>query len=289
LRLYSDIISLTRNGRGLYCIDTTMGCKSGMDANDKGCYNDCYAARLAKRYGHDFHTTVLRFFKSERHKREILSEIRRINMPFIRIGVSGDPSENWQHTLNILRTLSKANIEIVIITRHWTLLTDEQLLCLSKMNICINTSASALDNEEMRATALEQFKRIKPYCKSILRIISCDFNVNNETGKRLSDIQHSLFKNYPTLDTVFRPSKKNKFITDGIINVKAQVFNGKKQLASKFNKKTYMGKCSACKEMCGVNISDNQKHSNKRGIVIQLSLYEKYYTPSEEEKQTWTG
>jgi hypothetical protein len=270
---YSNKIQLVRNGRGVYCIDTTMGCKSGMEANEKGCYNDCYAARIAKRYGYDFTKTVLRHFVNEKHKREILSEITKIKMPFIRIGVSGDPSENWQHTFNVLKVLSKSNTEIIIVTRHWTLLSEAQLIELSKMNVCINTSVSALDSEEMLYTAIEQYERIKPFCKSVLRIISCDFNLENEEGKRLSAIQHSLFKNEGTLDTVFRPSKKNKFITDGIINVKEQVFNGKKQLASKFNKKTYMGKCSTCKEMCGVNIQTPHTYLNKRALVKQLPIF----------------
>lgn len=271
MKPYTNKISLVKNGRGVYCIDTTMGCASGMKQQG-GCYGDCYAARIAKRYGHDFKTTVLRQFENEQHKREILSQIAKIKMPFIRIGCSGDPSENWQHTIEIIRTLSKCNKEIVIITRHWTLLTDEQLQYLSTKNICINTSISALDDYEMFERSLDQYNRIKPYCKSILRIISCDFNLQNDTGRQMAIIQHNLFKNESTLDTVFRPSKNNRFILDGVINVKEEVFNGKKQLASKMNRKTYMGKCDNCKEMCGVNISTDHDYPNKRGIVKQLSL-----------------
>jgi len=195
-------------------------------------------------------------------------------MPFIRIGASGDPSENWEHTINVLKVISKCNIEIVIITRHWTLLADEQLQYLSTKNICINTSVSALDKPEMLERSLEQYNRIKSYCKSVLRIVSCDFNLKNETGKQLAIIQDVLFKNESTLDTVFRPSKKNKFITQGIINVKNEVFNGKKTLASKFNRKTYMGKCGSCKEMCGVNIK-NEKYlyPDKPVITIQQSFF----------------
>ncbi len=272
MKPYSNKISLIHNGRGVYCIDTTMGCASGMAANTGGCYNDCYAARTAKRYGHDFSKTVLRHFESQAHKRKILAEITKIKMPFIRIGASGDPSENWQHTFDILQTLAKCNTEIIIITRHWTLLTDEQLQLLSTINICINTSVSAVDNKEMLKRSIEQYNRIKPYCKSVLRIISCDFNLQNEAGARLANIQHSLFKNQSTLDTVFRPSKKNPFVVAGIVKVKEEVFNGKKQLASKFNRKTYMGKCSTCKEMCGVNVKTEISYPNKRRLVKQLSF-----------------
>lgn len=273
MKPYTNKISLIENTRGVYCIDTTMGCESGLKDNVRGCYGDCYAARLAKRYGHDFNKTVLRYFENENHKREILLQIDNIKMPFIRIGASGDPSENWDHTFSILKVLSRCNTEIVIITRHWATLSEDQLIYLSTKNICINTSVSALDNPELMKHCLEQYSRVKPYCKSVLRIVSCNFNLQNDTGKILSEVQRELFLNENTLDTVFRPSKNNQFIKDGIINVKHEIFNGKKQLASKMNRKTYMGKCSTCLEMCGVNIKeDNHEYPNKRGIVKQLSL-----------------
>ena len=275
MKLYSSKISLVRNGRGVYCIDTTMGCSSGMQNSIGGCYNDCYAAKTAKRYGHDFSKTVLRCFENQNHKREILAQINEVKMPFIRIGCSGDPSENWEHSLNIIKILSKSNIEIVIITRHWTLLTDKHLEYLSKINVCINTSISALDNEILLESCLAQFKRVKNYCKSVLRIVSCDFNLENETGYKLFQIQKELFKNKPTLDTVFRPSKKNQLILSGVINAKEEVFNGRKSFASKYNRKTYMGKCSSCKEMCGVNIKSENEYPDKRPLTKQLLIFTK--------------
>lgn len=272
MKEYNNKISLVRNSRGVYCIDTTMGCASGMAANEHGCYNDCYAARTARRYGHDFTKTILRKFESERHKREILAQIAQIKMPFIRIGCSGDPSEDWEHTIKMLLTLTKCNHEIVIITRHWNLLTDEQLQWLSKQNICINTSVSALDNNSALIRSLQQFRRIKSLCKSVLRIISCNFNTENEEGMRRHFIQEHLFKESPIIDTVFRPSKNNPFVVNGIINIKNEIFNGQKVLASKYNRKTYMGKCGKCQEMCGVNLSSGD-YPNRRGIIEQLKIF----------------
>ncbi len=250
-------------------MDTTMGCASGMAMNPRGCYGDCYAARIAKRYGHDFRKTVLRKFEHEGHKAEILGQISRIKMPFIRIGASGDPSEDWEHTFSVLKVIQHCNTELVIITRHWTLLSDSQLEQLKRMNICINTSVSALDNDEARCRSLAQYERIKPYCKSVLRIVSCDFNIENETGRRLAGIQDELFKNDATLDTVFRPSKNNPFVLNEVINVKEEIFNGGKCLASKRNKKTYMGKCGICKEMCGVNIISKIEYPLRPGFFKQ--------------------
>lgn len=273
MRQYSDKISLTKNSRGIYSLDTSIGCASGMANEVGGCYHDCYAAKSAKLYGYDFSQTVLRHFENEYHKRTIVNQINRIPLDFVRIGTSGDPSEDWEHTINILKGIDKCNKEIVIITRHWTLLTDEHLQYLSTINICVNTSVSALDKDEVRETCVEQYNRLKPYCKSILRIVSCDFNLENETGNRLSIIQHNLFKNESTLDTVLRVNKRNKWVTDGVINIAESEFLGKKCHISKFNRKTYFGKCSTCHEMCGLNIKAEKTYPDKPGTVKQATLW----------------
>ena len=279
MKSYSNKISLTKNSRGIYSLDTSIGCSSGMTNEPGGCYNDCYAAKSAKIYGYDFGKTVLRRFENENHRRRVMGQINRAKLDFIRIGCSGDPSEDWAHTVSILKKIDKCNKQIVIITKHWTLLTDEQLAYFATINVCVNTSVSALDKPHLRQSCLEQYHRLKPYCKSILRVVSCDFNLKNAKGHELSKIQHDLFKNEDTLDTVLRVNKNNHLVVDGVINVKEMVFLGQKTLASKFNKKTYFGKCSTCHEMCGVRIDlENKIHPDKPGIVKQIDLFKKIKT-----------
>jgi len=265
MREYKNIISLSKNGRGIWDLDTIKGCKSGLIENPNGCYNDCYAYKTAKRYGIDFSKSIERNFESDSHKHSIIKQIEKIDMPFIRIGCAGDPSENWDHTIKIIKQIRESSQlslfdisstkQIVIITRHWNILTDFQLNELLKYNICINTSVSALDNDLLINKSLKEYNRLKPYCKSVLRIVSCDFNEDNETGKRMAEIQRKLFKNELTIDTVFRPSKNNLFVKDGIINVKKMSFMKSKQLISKMNKKAFIGKCENCLDMCGLNIN----------------------------------
>jgi hypothetical protein len=264
MREYKNIISLSKNERGIWDLDTIKGCKSGLIENQNGCYNDCYAYKTAKRYGIDFSKSIERNFENESHKQSIIKQIEKIDMPFIRIGCAGDPSENWEHTIKIIKQIRESsqlslfdissNKQIVIITRHWNTLTDVQLNELLKYNICINTSVSALDNDYLINKGLEQYNRLKNYCKSVLRIVSCDFNEDNQTGKKMAEIQRKLFKNKLTIDTVFRPSKNNTFVKDGIIKVKKMSFMKSKQLISKMNKKAFIGKCENCLEMCGLNI-----------------------------------
>lgn len=274
MRQYSNKITLNKNSRGVYCLDTTIGCASGMQNHKGGCYGDCYAAKAAKIHGYDFSKTVLKHFQDRFHERRIVNQICRIKLDFVRIGASGDPSENWEHTINVIKVIQRANKEIVIITRHWTVLTDEQLRYLSTINVCFNTSVSALDKPELIKHSVEQYNRIKPYCRSFLRIISCDFNLQNETGFRLAEVQRQLFRNDDTIDTVLRVQKNNPYVTSGIVKIKEAVFLGKKSYVSKMNPKTYFGKCSTCKEMCGVSVvNEMYKYPNKRFIPKQLSLF----------------
>lgn len=269
MKNYKSIITLTKNDRGIWDLDVSKGCTSGTANNSKGCYNDCYAARTAKIYGYDFSKTILRYFKSVAHERQIINKINKADLSFIRMGVAGDPSENWGHTFSILRKIKRANKEIVIITKHWSIIPDCYLSELSGYKICINTSISALDEPEQLIKCLAQYNRLKPYCKSFLRVVSCDFNKDNKKGLRLSEIQSNLFKNELIIDTVFRVSKNNKLVLDGIINIKETKFLGKKCYISKYNRKTYFGKCGTCKEQCGVFNDMLRRHP----VLVQTSMF----------------
>jgi len=264
MRVYKGIISLSKNGRGIWDLDTIKGCESGIVENKNGCYSDCYALKTAKRYGIDFSKSIERNFTNEAHRNKIVKQIEKIDMDFIRIGCAGDPSENWEHTFKIIKQIRESSQlalfdisskkQIVIITRHWKLLTENQLEEIKKYNICINTSISALDKKKEIKKALTQYNRLKKYCKSVLRVVTCDFNLKNKIGRKKSIIQNNLLKNENIIDTVFRPSIKNEFVLNEIINVKKMAFMKSKTLVSKFNKKAFLGKCDNCLEMCGLKL-----------------------------------
>jgi len=263
MREYKKSITLTQNSRGIWSLDTTLGCVGGTKKDKKGCYSDCYAARTAKKYGYDFSKLVLRDFDNEKHLKEIKNKIKKVDLKFIRIGTNGDPSDNWEHTIKIIQKICSdrqlklfdyQDRQIVIITRHWNKLTDEQLAIIKKYNICINTSISALDDIKLINHCYEQYLRLKPYCKSVLRVITADFNLKNDEGLERLKIQKKLLENENVIDTVFRVYKNSQFVKKGIINIHKTKFLGKKCYVSKYNKKTYFGKCKNCLEMCGINL-----------------------------------
>ena len=273
MKKYSGTIALINNARGIYSLDTSIGCSTGMAYNNNGCYGDCYAARSAKIYGYDFSKTILRSFESEKHRRQILRQINNVNSDFIRMGCSGDPSENWEHTTHILRQIDKCNKFIVIITKHWTEIPGFILEYLRRINVIINTSVAAVDNEYLLRYRLRQYLKLKKYCKSILRLVTFDFNMDNEHGHKYAGIQSRLLRNENIINTAFRPSAGNPLITAGIIQTKAMQFMRKSNtLVSINNDNIYLGSCKSCPEMCGVNMKCNSLYTNKPGIIKQLVI-----------------
>ena len=265
MKIYKSYITLNKNARGCYIIDTIKGCPACLKDNLNGCYDECYAYKIAKRYDFEFKKPVLRDFKYNdkqlyfygfkdlTHINKIVNQIRKADMPFIRIGEMGDPSENWEHTIKICKEIYNYGKKIVIITKHWNTISDKLLKDIEKMNLYINTSISALDNDEQIDKRLNEFYRLKNVCNSILRIVSCDFNKQNEQGLHLSLIQKELFKNNKNIDTIFRPSINNKLVLKKVINVKKIRFLNSYCSASIFNKNTYFGYCNKCPDKCGLN------------------------------------
>lgn len=252
MRQYSNKITLARNSRGIYTIDPIIGCEPGMLKNKKGCFGDCYAARNARIFGYDFSKSILRDFENEKHLNLIINKANRIEFGFIRMGNSGDPSINWDHTIKIIDSLKNVNKPIVIITKHWEKLTLSQLKLISKYNVTINTSISSID--ENLHEKIEQYEILKKYCNSVLRVVSFKFNCKNTEGLNYSLLQNWIFNNYEVLDTVFRCSKSNNLYKTGIINVAESKFLGDKCNVSMYNDNAYFGDCLNCIEKCGINM-----------------------------------
>ena len=136
MQSYSNRITLSQTHRGVWGLDTFKGCEHGING---GCYGICYANRLARAKGFDFSNVVKREFIDTRHFFHIARKLIRI--PFVRIGIMCDPSHDWEYTLNIVEKIRSFNKNIVIITKHWNALKEEQLFRLK--GTTVNTSISA--------------------------------------------------------------------------------------------------------------------------------------------------
>jgi len=253
MRYYKDELTVEENQKGVLDLDTVKGCSLGCQNCEKGCWGLCYAYKIANFRGIDFAHSVTRKLKTRSQIKDIGKKIFRSEKEFIRIGTMGDPCHNWGYTLLICEWIYKSKKPIVIITKHWIELTDKQMERMGELDVIINTSLSALDTEEQIKYRLEQYERYKKYGKSVLRIISCDFNVENPEGKRLMDIQNELFKNEYIIDNPLRVPTSYPLVKSGIIKVTKVMDINSEVYMSKFNPETYIGVCKDCPELCGVN------------------------------------
>jgi hypothetical protein len=258
MKKFKNKITFVKNMRGCCVVDSIKGCKHD-------CYGDCYAKRSIARYGIDFSNTQNRDFDADKfnqltlfdfynskHEREIIKEINNSELPFVRMGDMGDPSEDWRHTIKIMRVLLLSEKKVVIVTKHWKPIPENLLQYLK--GVTINTSLSALDSSDELKHRLSQYERLKGYCNSVLRVVTCDFNKKNTDGECMSEIQADLLKKEKVIDTIFRPSLNNDYVTKGIINIKKVPFLKSTCYASIFNLKNYFGYCDNCPDMCGVNL-----------------------------------
>ena len=249
---YKNELTANINNRGIVDVDTIKGCQYGLELNSNGCYGNCYACRNAKRFGRNFSKSIIR---KVNYKSNILNKINKAitksKLSFMRIGVMGDPSHAWEHTLRFCELVQPNQLElffspprhIVIITKHWIVLTENQIDRFGRLkNVIFNTSISPLDTDEQIRYRLQQYHRIKN--KSILRIVSCDFN-----DSKLNQTQQWLFDNEYVIDNPLRCFKKHNLVISGKINIRP--FGN--QFISQFNDETFTDKCKDCPDMCGVN------------------------------------
>ena len=152
------------------------------------------------RWGFDFTKLVYRDFENEQEFNKICKKLSKID--FVRLWTMCDPSSDWGHTIKIVNKIRPFIKNIVIVTKHWHRLTEDQRIQLSW--IYINTSISALDTEWQIIHRLNEYETLKNYCYSILRVNTCDFIDN-----KLRDIQNNLLKNENVIDNILRIPKNH--------------------------------------------------------------------------------
>jgi hypothetical protein len=240
------------NDKGVLDIDTVKGCTAGMKARpDGGCYNTCYAAKIAKFRGIDFSHSVKRVAYSRAHRLEIEDAVKNAPQGFFRIGTMGDPCHEWEHTVETVEWLSKF-ARPVIITKHWVRATDEQLLRLIECHTVLNVSISALDTPSELAYRVREFNRYKSLGgDSVARIVSCDFNRSHPEGERMATVQQDLFRLEPTLDNPLRADRKHPLVLQDIIKLTVTKDLTAERTVSLANPDTYLGHCEGCVELCG--------------------------------------
>ena len=98
-RRYIPVLTAVENSKGVLDVDTVKGCTLGMRAYPgTGCYGECYANKIATRYGIDFTVSVSRKL-TPYNRATIFCTVRDHPASWYRIGTTGEPCHDWDNTL----------------------------------------------------------------------------------------------------------------------------------------------------------------------------------------------
>ena len=252
-RVYHDAITATLNAKGCMDVDTVKGCLEGM-RQEGGCYGECYAAKIAGRYGLSFGESVSRGFVDRwQHRDIIVRQLRQSGLGWYRIGVMGDPSHDWDHTVAVVRQLRPARQTAVIVTKHWRVLSDDNLSRLSELDVVVHTSTSGLDTEPQVRHRLEQLERVRRAgIRSVNRVVTARFGAG-PWADECAERQQRLLAVGPVIDTPLRLSPDNPRLASGELLADRRADSvGGGTLVSLHRPDVYLGSCSECPDQCGV-------------------------------------
>ena len=271
-RPYGDALTIDVNQKGVLDVDVVKGCTAGIAAHgDKGCYQACYAASIAKFRGIDFSRAVVRKVRSKSQARMIERAVKAAPLGFFRIGTMGDPCHAWEETVRTVEWLAPYATP-VIITKHWRAMSDDHLRRLVACGAVLNTSVSALDT---RAHLTRRLNEVARYANaggtSVARVVSCDFNTDDPVGAAMDRTQQTLFALRPVIDNPLRVASTHHLVQAGIIRLrKVKDLTAVRTISISPDSQTYLGHCSGCTDLCGAGLLNKP---DVRPAALQNSLF----------------
>ena len=251
-RLYQPFLTASENQKGVLDVDTVKGCTAGIGARPNGgCYNECYAQKIATRYGIDFSVSVSRKLTRE-IRASVFYAVKDFKANWYRIGTAGDPCHDWDNTLEVIEFLEDTGKVPVIITKHWIKLSDSHIARLKRLRAVVNTSTSGLDTDNETKHRVRQIERLRAAgVKSVNRVVTCNYGTS-EWAITAKAKQNYLLTIAPVIDNPLRASKSNPRVISGDIildRIDAAIGGGK--FVSLHDKSVYLGTCDKCPDQCG--------------------------------------
>lgn len=263
-RRYLPLLTATENEKGVLDVDTVKGCTLGMASRPEGgCYGECYAQKTASRYGIDFAVSVNREIPSWNWT-NVFCAVRDHYAYWYRIGVAGDPCHDWEHTVWVCESLSGTGKIPVIITKHWIVLSDAQILRLKAVHAVVNTSTSGLDTDAQMRHRVRQIERLKAFgVRSVNRVITCEYG-KSEWALACKARQDYLLTITPLVDNPLRAQKSNpRVVNSDIILTNRPDSIGGGKLVSMHCNTVYIGICEGCPDQCGADRLPELERNNK--------------------------
>lgn len=258
MKSYADLLTVAINRKGVLDLDVVKGCTAGIATHgNKGCYQACYAATIAKFRGLDFSRSITRKVHTSAQARQVELEVRAAPLGFFRVGTMGDPCHDWEETVRTVEWLAPYAIP-VIITKHWYCASKEQVVRLSRCGAILNTSVSALDSAPHLAHRLGELKRYaEAGVTSVARVVSCDFNLDGAAGASMGRTQDALLAMRPMIDNPLRVPSTHGLVMAGVIRIrKVQDLAAVRTVSIEGSSPTYLGHCLGCPDLCGAGLLD---------------------------------
>jgi len=251
---YNPRLSASLNRKGVLDVDTVKGCKFGMAAYPGGgCYGVCYACKTANLYGYDFKKSVSRKV-SGNERINIEKIVKKHNAPWFRIGNMGDPSHDWDNTVDVCGWLGKIKTPVVV-TKHWIRMSNNHAGALKKCGAVVNTSISAMDTKQEIEYRINIFKWLKELgINSVLRVVTVKFGSSSKCNEQ-KERQRLILKNAPIIENPLRIPATDKRVVSGDIVVQKHKNLGGGSTISVLNQSSYIGTCKTCPDQCGVKFN----------------------------------
>jgi hypothetical protein len=252
-RRYLPWLTAVENQKGVLDVDTVKGCTVGMSVYENGCYGECYAAKIAARYGIDFSVSVSRKL-TKFNLNDVFFTVKKHYSSWYRIGTAGDPCHDWENTISVCEQLKLTEKTPVLITKHWMTLSDEQIQRLKLVSAVVNTSTSGLDTDQETKHRLKQIQRLKDAgIQSINRVVTCSYGTS-EWGQTRKQKQDHMLSIVPIIDNPLRAQKTNERVKNGdILLTRMNESVGGGKLVSLHSSGIYLGECNNCPDKCGVS------------------------------------
>ena len=272
-RHYLPILTAVENHKGVLDVDTVKGCTLGMKVRPEGgCYEECYAAKTAARYGIDFSVSVSRKL-TPWNRINVFQVIKNFHASWYRIGTAGDPCHDWENTIEVIEAMHATGKQAVIITKHWITLSDDQIIRLGMLDACVNTSTSGLDTEQETKHRVRQINRLKSFgVESVNRVVTCDYG-DTEWARPRKARQDYLLTITPMIDNPLRADKLNKHVVAGDIKLsRIEEAIGGGKFVSLHDPHVYLGTCALCPDQCGAK--KVELLSVEPSTVLQTTMFE---------------
>lgn len=257
-RLYGDVLTVDINQKGVLDVDVVKGCTAGIAAHgEHGCYQACYAAKIAKFRGIDFSRAVVRRVYDTAQAEAIERAVKAAPLGFFRIGTMGDPCHAWDETVSTVEWLAPYAIP-VIITKHWKTASDEHFKRLIACGTVLNTSVSAIDSAKHLSRRVSEIQRYRDMGgTSVARVVSCDFNTADPVGASMAAVQERLLSMRPVIDNPLRVPSTHHLVQAGVIRLrKVKDLTAIRTVSISPDSQTYLGHCSGCSDLCGAGLLD---------------------------------